>query len=404
MIKFFIISFKQLKRQKIRTFLTIGGVAVAVAVLISLMGFNRGYQQALTNDVEKMGYQLLITAKGCPYEAATLMLKGGGGLKYMDRKVYDEIVNDPRIEKITPNLIQSVYDPNRNDGEGGIALFLGIEWKSYYALKPWTKFLAPADKPADKPWFSSDDAEEIVMGYEVAEFEQRKVGDKFFMPGVDKVVKVVGILERSGTQDDGIIYMPLKAMYKMFPDTDGKLTGIGIKLKEVEMIPEFEDDYYKIPEIQVISMTQVKGTILSLISSAKVLIMSVALIAIIVAIIGVINTILMSVFERTQEIGIMKAIGASKLDIFKFIWIETIIICTLGGIAGSIIAILGGSGVEILVKKVLPYAPGGQLITIGGDLLLVSFFSALLLGIIAGIYPALRAASMRPIEAIRSGE
>ncbi len=98
-------------------------------------------------------------------------------------------------------------------------------------------------------------------------------------------------------------------------------------------------------------MSQVKGTILNLVNSAKILIMSVAFIAIFVAIIGVINTILMSVFERTQEIGIMKAIGASKLDIFKLIWIETLIICTLGGIFGSIVAIFGGSLTELLVKK-----------------------------------------------------
>ncbi|OQA15458.1 MAG: Macrolide export ATP-binding/permease protein MacB [bacterium ADurb.Bin363] len=100
----------------------------------------------------------------------------------------------------------------------------------------------------------------------------------------------------------------------------------------------------------------------------------------------------------------MKAIGASKLDIFRFIWIETIIICTLGGVFGSIIAIVGGSGVEFLVKKVLPYAPKGHLVTVGPDLVGLSFLSAIILGIIAGLYPAFRAASMRPIEAIRSGE
>jgi len=66
-MKFIIIAFKQLQRQKVRTLLTIAGVAVAVAVLISLMGFNRGYQNALNNDVDKLGYQVLITAKGCPY-------------------------------------------------------------------------------------------------------------------------------------------------------------------------------------------------------------------------------------------------------------------------------------------------------------------------------------------------
>jgi putative ABC transport system permease protein len=112
----------------------------------------------------------------------------------------------------------------------------------------------------------------------------------------------------------------------------------------------------------------------------------------------------MSVSERTQEIGIMKAIGASKLDIFKLIWIETLIVCTLGGIFGSIIAIIGGNLVELLVRKVMPYAPSGKLLLITPDLLAYSFLGVIIVGIISGLLPALKAASMRPIEVIRSGE
>ena len=77
-MNFFMVAFKNLKRKKIRTVLTVGGVAIAVAVLVSLLGFDAGYQRGLKNDIDKMGYQLLVTAKGCPYEAATMMLKGGG--------------------------------------------------------------------------------------------------------------------------------------------------------------------------------------------------------------------------------------------------------------------------------------------------------------------------------------
>lgn len=394
-MRFLILAYKNLKRRRIRSFLTIGGVGVAVAVLVSLLGFNNGYQQALTSDIEKMGYQVLVTAKGCPYEAATMMLKGGAGLRYMEEDVYEEIVSDPDIDKITPLLIQLAYDPDRSGGRGGFTYYLGIE-KSYLELKPFIKFKSGG-------WFSRDDANEVIMGYEAAELEQRSVGDKIFIPDKEAVLTVAGIFERTGTQDDGTIFLPMKTIQRIF-DVEDKLTGIGIKLKQLDKLTEFEERLYSIAAIQVISMAQVKGTILNLVNTAKILVVSVALIAIFVAVIGVINTILMSVFERTQEIGIMKAIGASRFDIFKLIWMETLIICTLGGIAGSIAAILGGNLTEVLVRKVMPYTPSGKLLLITPGLLLFCLLGAIVLGIISGVYPAFRASSMRPIEAIRSGE
>ena len=394
-MKFFILAYKNLRRRKFRSFLTIGGVAVAVAVLVCLLGFNAGYQEALTSDIDKMGYQVVVTAKGCPYEAATLILNGEAGLKFMDEDIYKQIISDPDIDKITPLLAQVAYDPEKEDGKGGFNSYLGIE-KSYIELKPNVQF-----KSAE--WFSSEHANEVIMGYDAAESEQKTVGDKISIPNKDVTLIIVGIFERTGTQEDGDIFLPLKTTQRIF-EVGGKLTGIGIKLKQIEKISEFEERLYPMASIQVISMSQVKGTILNLVSSAKILIMSVAFIAIFVAIIGVINTILMSVFERTQEIGIMKAIGASKLDIFKLIWIETLIICTLGGIFGSIVAIFGGNFTELLVRKVMPYAPGGKLLLITPELLLFSFFGVIIIGIISGLYPAFRAASMRPIEVIRSGE
>jgi len=394
-MKFFILAYKNLKRRKFRSFLTIGGVAVAVAVLVSLLGFNAGYQEALTSDVDKMGYQVVVTAKGCPYEAATMILNGEAGLRFIDEDIYKQITNDPDIDKITPFLAQLAYDPEKMDGKGGFTNYLGIE-KSYIELRPNVDFKSGG-------WFSGENANEAILGYDAAESIQKTVGDKIFIPDRDIVFTIVGIFKRTATQEDGVIFLPLKTTQRIF-DVKGKLTGIGIKLKQIEKISEFEERLYPIASIQVISMSQVKGTILNLVNSAKILIMSVAFIAIFVAIIGVINTILMSVFERTQEIGIMKAIGASKLDIFKLIWIETLIVCTLGGIFGSIIAIFGGNLVELLVRNVMPYAPGGKLLLITPALLAYSFLGVIVVGIISGLLPALKAASMRPIEVIRSGE
>jgi len=389
------VAFKNLQRKKIRSVLTIGGVAIAVAVLVSLMGFDAGYQRALTGDIDKMGYQVLVTAKGCPYEAATMMLKGGGGLRYMEQAVFDKIVKDPRIDKITPQLVATEFDKDRQNGQGGIVLYMGID-DSYLKLKPWVKFRSGG-------WFSGAQADEAIIGYEAAELEQRVPGDQIFIPNLNKVLKVVGIFERTGTQDDGIVYLPLKSSQRIFNLPD-KLTGIGIKLKDIGSLSAFEEALYNEPGIQVISMAEVKGTIFNLISSAKVMTNSVAIIAILIAVIGVVNTILMSVFERTKEIGVMKAIGASRLDIFRIIWLETTLICVIGGFLGDIFAIFGAQAVEYILRHILPYAPGGKLVLITPILLTGSFIGAIVMGLIAGIYPAFRASSMRPVEAIRLGD
>jgi putative ABC transport system permease protein len=390
-----LLSVKNLRRKKIRSVLTIGGVAIAVGVLISLLGFDSGYQKSLTDNIDKMGYQLLVTAKGCPYEAATMMLKGGGGLRYMEQKVYDDIKNDSRVDKISPQLVASVFDPELQKGQGGYALYMGVNDK-YLKLKPWAVFKSGK-------WFSGEDVNEVIIGYEAAEFEQRSVGDEVFIPGIGQILKVVGIFERTGTQDDGMMFIPLKAAQRIFT-LPGKLTGIGIKLKDIHQISKFEEDMYSVPETQVISMAQVRGTILNLISSAKVLADAVALIAIFIAVIGVMNTILMSVFERTQEIGISKALGASRLDVFRLIWTETIVICVIGGAIGCGLAMAGSGLVEYVIKKILPYAPTGKLVTIEPKLLAFAIIGAVILGIISGIYPAWRASSMKPVQAIRSVE
>ncbi|OGV99030.1 MAG: hypothetical protein A2W75_09920 [Nitrospinae bacterium RIFCSPLOWO2_12_39_15] len=389
------IAFKNLKRRRVRTLLTIAGVGIASAVFVSLLGFQRGYKEALFRDVDKMGYQVLITAKGCPYEAATIMLKGGAGLRYMEEDIYNKVVSDTRIDKITSQLIQVVYDPDKNESRGGYIMILGVD-KSMLDLKPWVRFKSGG-------WFSSDTSREVVMGYEAAELEQRLVGDKFFIRGIEGDFTVIGILERTGTHDDGTVFMPLHTVQSLFK-LDKKLTGVGIKLKDVSMIPEFEESLYNVPAIQVISMAQVKGTILGLVQSAQVMVTAVAAIAVIVAVFGVINTLLMSIMERTREFGMFKSVGASGGQIFILILYETTLMCAAATICGNLIVLIGAKWVEWIIRITLPYAPYGNLVVITPEIMIVSIFGAIFIGILSGIYPALRASRLSPVEAIRREE
>jgi len=393
MISVYQVAYKNLLRKKTRSALTIIGIALSAWVLVSLLGFNRGYEDALNKDIDNMGFQILVAAKGCPYEAATLMLKGGTGLRYMKQSVTADILKHPEVEKITPMLMQAVFDPNKGEN-GGITAYLGVDPATFPAMKSFLKF-----KQGD--WFKDPAALETVIGFEAAELEQREVGDVLLIPEKNVELKVVGILTRTGTQDDGTIFVPIGALQKIF-GKENELTGVGIKVDKRADTAALEQRLYDLPDVQVVSLAQVKQTIMSLVGTAKVMVLSIALIAILIAMVGVINTILMSVFERFQEIGILKSMGAMPWDVFRMIWMETVILCLLGGGLGIVLGLALSKGTDLLVRRLLPYTPTGSLIRIDGRLVLVTVVAIVVIGLASGIYPAWRASRVRPLESIRA--
>jgi len=393
-ITVFEVAAKNLLRKRARSVLTLLGIALAAWVLVSLFGFNNGYEASLNRDIDNLGFQMLVVAKGCPYEAATLMLKGGTGLKYMDETIAATVAAEPEVEGVTPMLMQVVFDPNKGE-TGGLAAFLGVDPATFPKLKSALPFHAGG-------WFSQPEALEAVFGYEVAELEQREVGDLYLIPEKEVEVKVVGVLERTGTQDDGTIFLPLKTVQTVFGVRE--LTSIGIKVRKEADLKAFEDKLYKLPDVQVVSLTQVKTTIMTLVSTARVMVFSIALIAILIAMMGVVNTVLMSVMERRQEIGILKSMGALAGDVFKLVWLETVILCVGGGLLGTGLALLTARVTDVLVRRLLPFSPSGGLVAIDGGLVLMTLGVVTAVGLASGVYPSWKAARMRPLETIRSEE
>lgn len=389
----FTLSFRNLQRRKLRTAFTAVGIALSAWVLVTLLGFNRGYQESLNRDIEGMGFQIVLTAKGCPYEAATLMLKGGTGLRYMPQELVSGIAGAPEVAQTTPMLMHAEFDPFKGEN-GGTVVYLGIDAETYPQMKPYFQFFAGT-------WFAEKKAREIVLGYEAAELEQREIGDAMLLPGSEEEFTVVGILKRTGTQDDGMIFLPLETLQEIFKK-EGLLTMLGIRLKNGVNADAFEEQLYKIPDVQVVSMAQVKNTIVSLVSSAKIIVFSVAAIAFLIAIFGVLNTVLMSVFERYQEIGIQKSMGALPRHIFAMIWIETVLLCAGGSVGGIALAFAFAGASEKLARYFLPFAPTGTLISLAPEILAASFAAIVFTGVIGGVLPAIRAAHIRPLDAIRS--
>lgn len=389
------IAFGNLRRRPARSILTACGIALSAWVLSSLLGFNRGYDRALARDIDQMGFQILVAAKGCPYEAATLMLTGGAGLRYLPAAATNVIKSHPEVRRITPMLMQAVFDPNKGTS-GGMSAFLGVDPASFPVTKPYLKFRKGG-------WFTNTRRLEIVLGYEAAELEQREVGDRFLIPDKNVELLVVGVLERSGTQDDGTLFIPLETAQRIF-DKQGKLTGIGVQAHRNADVGGLENKLISLPDTQVVSMAQVRTTISNLVGTARVMVFSIALIAIAIAMLGVANTVLMSVMERTRELGILKSMGAMPFDIFRLVWLETLLLSFAGGLLGNAAALGLSRVTELVVRAILPYAPTGRLIEIDGGLVALSLGAVLAIGLVAGLYPAWRAGRVRPLEAIREGD
>src|SRR6266542_3132240 len=163
---------RQLRHGISRTVLTVAAVAVAVALWVAVASFAQDYQESLAGSLRNMGYEALVTVKGCPYETASLVLQGGNIPMYVNEAVFREVQSDPRVARATRFLMRGVPDATFTR----IRVFMGVD-DSFFPMKPWLTL-------QQGNWFSGPEAEEAILGYGAAERLRLGLGDSIeALPG-----------------------------------------------------------------------------------------------------------------------------------------------------------------------------------------------------------------------------
>jgi putative ABC transport system permease protein len=389
------LAIKNMIRRPTRTGLAMLGVAIAVAVLFALIQFQRGYEQGLRAEVESLGAHIMVVPRGCPYEAATIVLHGGKWPRYMDYDWYELIRTTPGVSASAPIIMDAVI---RRGGAENL-IYAGID-ESYPPLRPRWEYAAGG-------WFAAEDS--VILGASAAAKEGVRVGDAITIEDPPRVpatqVRVAGILQRTNNQDDGLYFLPMPTLQRIF-HLEGKIVVVLVKVANVAAVDAVAQelrDRAKQAEasMNVFPLSELLGTLKSLLGSTRVFVLAIVAVALLIGGVGVLNTIMMAVYERTNEIGMLKAVGASAMDVFRLIWLETILTALGGGALGIALAIGSARLIVALLTRVLPHVPAQFSLGLSWDAAALCMAVAAVLGLAAGTYPAYRASAVRPIEAIR---
>lgn len=377
-------------RRKLRTGLTVLGIVIGVFAL-TVMG-------ALA---EKLN---VLVDGGDDYFRTRIFVFDAGaasGFQASSRPITRDLVE--RIETIdgvdraTP-VLQTLLDPDEVGGFDIPELVTGIEPDSWY--DPSVQLRVDAGRLLE-----GEDRGLTVIGADLAERYGVRVGDDFTIR--DVTFEVIGVLERTLTFPDKIAYVPLRDAQEIYVEsvpkavqysTDALATQIEVfpsDLSRADAVAAAIED--EIDSVRTVTPDQVAEQIGQASIVFNLIIIGASVIAVIVGGLSVINTMVMTVSERTREIGIKKAVGARTTAILGEFIAEATLIGALGGLIGLV---AGWALVTLLNAQTA--GSGTTVFLVTPMLLLRSFLFATVLGALAGIYPAFRAARLDPVAALRS--
>jgi putative ABC transport system permease protein len=401
----FRIALRALASNKLRSGLTMLGIIIGVAAVVALMAVGNGATSGITSRVEGLGTNLISVASGRFFGPQGVGSRDQA-LLYSDYQAIQQAVGSQAV--VAP-YFQSQANVIAGDRSASYSI-TGVT-SVFASVRAYTvargRFISDQD--------NSGEARVAVIGSQTATdlfSGLNPVNRQIQIDGIS--FTVVGVLESKGStgfgSQDDIVLVPLQTGYsRLFGGSavsGGKrlLSGISISALQTDQIDnvisqvEFtlrKDHGLTLSEdlgFNVSSQSQILSTLSGITSTLTALLGAIAAISLLVGGIGIMNITLVSVRERTREIGLRKAVGARRsVILFQFL-AETLTMAVVGGLVG----ILLGAAIAGIVS-----ATGLIAAQVTFNNVLLAFFSAALIGLFFGIYPAYQAAGLRPIEALR---
>ncbi|RLG31716.1 ABC transporter permease [Methanosarcinales archaeon] len=401
MKELFALASRQLGRKKLRVFLIVLGIAIGVAAVIGVTSLGEGIRVQAVEQI-KASHDLTTIEVSAGTEAGSITLITGSKLKAIE--------TDEHVLFVAPYVKDSYVTQNN----------------TYLAVKGITSEYRQihVNLQLEKGnWFSEKgNLDEIVLGYDVAKrlsiIENLGLGDDFVAKirlygeegrPKDKtaVFKIAGILKSSGDEHDNQVFVGIKeAMEK---DEKNAYDGLFVKVDD----PAFAASVRE--RIEGLGLTAHSAQ--DVIDEVNKLMVAVTLvlgffsgISLVVGALMVVNTMIISVYERTKEIGLSKALGASDFDVMKMFLAECVIIGVIDGIFGDLLGIGFSMLIDLIGKPFLVSALGselgaglqsGSITAVTPWILTVGFAISLVLSVVSGLYPARRAARLNPLDALR---
>ena len=401
----FRMAIESIRQNKLRSILTLLGISIGVFSVIGVMTAIRTLEYSVNSQLDIFGTNTFMIQK-----SPAIRIHGGGNDKIRKRKNilyahYEELKQRAKLP-LRVSVVDGTGERNIQYKDKRLKKTAEVSGVDEWGLRSFKTYLA------DGRNFMEDDIRfyrsVTVLGPDLADilfpFED-PLGKEIQIKGLDYTV--IGITERKGQafgqSQDYFVMIPISVYIQRFSNRWTSL-GINVEAESTELYEKTMDEVIglmrvirKVPpeeenDFEIISNEELMETFAGFTGGIKLFAGAVSVIALLVAGIGIMNIMLVSVTERIKEIGIRKAIGATKRDILTQFLMEAIFLSQFGGVVGVILGIAGGNLIALLLKvpAVVPM-----------DWAFYGMAVCSFIGISFGIYPAWRAANLDPIESLR---